>query len=166
MGSGVHGWRPDSVRWGGSLFGWSCQADRPGATAPPCCPSHHPAGCVTLDSHLTSLFLDPVQPLMSAKPWRSSGKGDKTGVGTVYVPPFLRGLPVGDGTIHVQSVCWCSLASGGFHHPGNQAAPWGTTFPSINWRHFHDNPFTVEALKLRERKWLAQGHTAQWQSWN
>lgn len=32
-------------------------------------PCHYPAGCVTLDIHLTSLFVDPVQPLMSARSW-------------------------------------------------------------------------------------------------
>lgn len=96
--------RLDGVPCGWSLFGRSCQEDRPRAATPPRIPSHYPAGCVTLDSHLTSLFLDTVQPLMSAKSWGSSGKGHQTGVRAVYVP-FLRGLLVGDGTSPAQSEC-------------------------------------------------------------
>lgn len=61
--------RLDGVPWGWSLFGPSCQEDRPRAATRPCIPSRYPAGCVTLDSHLTSLFLGPVQLLMSAKSW-------------------------------------------------------------------------------------------------
>jgi len=41
-------------------------AELPGRPAqarhPPCLPSRCPAGCVTLDSHSTSLFLGSVQP--------------------------------------------------------------------------------------------------------
>lgn len=62
------GWTA-SVRWGWSLFGLSCQEGRPRAAILPSLPSHYRAGCVTLGCHLTSLFLDPVQPLMSAKSW-------------------------------------------------------------------------------------------------
>lgn len=39
----------------------------PGEKAQGRYPCHYPDGCVTLDSHLTSLFLNPVQPLMSAR---------------------------------------------------------------------------------------------------
>lgn len=51
-------------------------------------PSPPAAGCVTLDSHLTSLFLDPVQPRVRAEPWGSSGKGIRRawGLWTVLLP--------------------------------------------------------------------------------